>query len=204
VNNGNKQLLLREFFAFCPDGLCNERFLTEQEKLDVKNGAMILTGVAQRSDAQNGNGRVYPHNILVREVENYKKAVREGRGVGELDHPDDTVINLNNASHKVIDIWWEGKDVMVKLKVLSGTPGQQLRSLVNDGVAIGLSSRGLGSVKEAAGTLMVEDDFQLICFDVVSEPSTKGAYIHLMEAKNPVKIQKSDRIFRALNEVFRK
>jgi hypothetical protein len=91
---------------------------------------------------------------------------------------------------------------MVKLKVLSGEPGRQLRSLVNDGVAIGLSSRGLGDVKESREGLLVEN-FQLVCFDVVSEPSVGGAFMHLTESKNIIKYEKSDRIFRALNEILR-
>lgn len=194
--------LLREYYSLCDGGICQD-FLTEAEKLDIKNnGAMYLTGVGQRADAQNGNGRIYPMHILAREVEAYKRAVQEGRSIGELDHPDETVINLKNASHKIVDIWMEGKDVMVKLKVLSGDPGRQLRSLVNDGVAIGLSSRGLGSVTETKNGIMVEDDFSLICFDVVSEPSTKGAFMHLMEAKKNVKLEKTNRLYMALNEVL--
>lgn len=200
----DKKYLLREFYQLCDGGVCQD-LLTEQEKMDVRNGAMILTGIAQRADYKNQNGRVYPYEILAREVENYKKLVRENRSIGECDHPDNTVISLQNASHKITDIWWNGKDVMVKLKVLSGVPGQQLRSLVNDGVAIGLSSRGLGSVRETREGLMVESDFNLICFDIVSEPSTQGAFMGLMESKQPLVWKKEDRIQRALNEVlFRK
>ena len=121
------------------------------------------------------------------------------------DHPDNTVISLQNASHKITDIWWNAKDVMIKLRVLSGVPGQQLRSLVNDGVAIGLSSRGLGSVRETREGLIVESDFNLICFDIVSEPSTQAAFMTLAESKQPLTWKKEDRIQRALNEVlFRK
>jgi len=198
-----KRFLLREFYKLCDGGTCTD-LLSESEKLEVKNGAIILTGIAQRADHKNGNGRIYPEHVLRREVENYKRVVTEKRSLGQLDHPDSTVVELEKVSHVITDIWMEGKDVMIKLKVLSGTPGQQLRSLVNDGVAIGLSSRGLGSVKEIQGGLMVEDDFQLICFDVVSEPSTQGAFMHLTEVKNHVILGKSDRILNALNEVLRK
>ena len=198
----NTKFVLREYYSLCEGGICQD-FLTESEKLDIKtNGAMYLTGVAQRSDHENGNGRVYPHNILAREVENYKRIVSENRATGELDHPEDTVINLKNVSHRVVDIWWEGKDVMVKLKVGTGPAGMTLRAHVNDGVAIGLSSRGLGSVKNFGNKLLVEDDFQLICFDVVAEPSTNGAFMHLKEAKNLKIFGKSDRIYRALSEIL--
>jgi len=194
--------VLREYFKLCEGGVCQD-YLTEGEKIEVKNGAMYLTGVAQRADAKNGNGRIYPHRVLAPEVENYKKIVREGRALGELDHPEETVINLKNASHLVTDIWWEGKEVMVKLKVLSGEPGRQLRSLVNDGVAIGLSSRGLGDVRESREGSLVEN-YQLVCFDVVSEPSVGGAFMHLMENRNRIQLEKPDRIYRLLNDILRK
>ena len=195
------KFLLREYFELCSGGVC-EDLLTEQEKREIKNGAFYLTGVMQRADAKNGNGRVYPENILRREVENYKKLVSENRALGELDHPDESVINLKNASHIVTDIWWNGKDVMGKVKVLSTPSGQILKSLVESGVKLGISSRGLGSVKERVGLTMVEDDFQLICFDFVSEPSTVGAFMNLSESKKAPNIfTKSDRINRLLNDI---
>jgi hypothetical protein len=195
------KFLLREYFELCSGGVC-EDLLTEQEKREIKNGAFYLTGVMQRADAKNGNGRVYPENILRREVENYKKLVSENRALGELDHPDESVINLKNASHIVTDIWWNGKDVMGKVKVLSTPSGQILKSLVESGVKLGISSRGLGSVKERVGLTMVEDDFQLICFDFVSEPSTIGAFMNLSESKkSPNIFTKADRINRLLNDI---
>lgn len=196
------KLLLREYFELCAGGFC-EDLLTEQEKREIKNGAFYLTGVMQRADAKNGNGRVYPENILRREVENYKKLVSENRALGELDHPDESVINLKNASHIVTDIWWNGKDVMGKVKILTTPSGQILKSLVESGVKLGISSRGLGSVKEKAGLTYVEDDFQLICFDFVSEPSTVGAFMGLSESKKTPNIfNKSDRINRLLNDII--
>ena len=194
--------LLREYFELCEGGVCQD-LLTEAEKIFVKNGGMMLTGVMQRADAKNGNGRVYPENVLRREVENYKKLVSENRALGELDHPDESVINLKNASHIVTDIWWNGKDVMGKVKVLTTPSGQILKSLVESGVKLGISSRGLGSVKEKAGLTYVEDDFQLICFDFVSEPSTVGAFMNLSESKkSPNIFTKGDKINRLLNEII--
>lgn len=199
----NKKYLLREFYKLCDGGICKD-LLTEQEKLDVKNGAMILSGIAQRADFKNGNGRIYPYDVLAREVENYKKVVRERRSLGQLDHPEESVIELEHSSHLITDIWMENKDVFVKLKILSGVPGQQLRSLVNDGVAIGLSSRGLGSIKDKKEGLVVDDDFSLICFDVVAEPSTQGAFMRLNESKNLNVSSKGDRINRSLWSILNK
>jgi hypothetical protein len=196
------KFLLREYFELCEGGVCQD-LLTEAEKVFVKNGGLVLSGVMQRADAKNGNGRVYPENILRREVENYKKLISENRALGELDHPDESVINLKNASHIVTDIWWNGKDVMGKVKVLSTPSGQILKSLVESGVKLGISSRGLGSVKEKAGLTYVEDDFQLICFDFVSEPSTTGAFMNLSESKKAPNIfNKSDKINRLLNDII--
>jgi hypothetical protein len=195
------KFLLREYFELCEGGICQD-LLTEAEKVFVKSGGMMLSGVVQRADAKNGNGRVYPENILRREVENYKKLIAENRALGELDHPDESVINLKNASHIVTDIWWNGKDVMGKVKVLTTPSGQILKSLVESGVKLGISSRGLGSVKEKGGLTYVEDDFQLICFDFVSEPSTVGAFMNLSESKKTPNIfNKSDKINRLLTDI---
>jgi len=197
--------LLREFYELCPNGTC-EDLLTEDDKRMIReNGAMFLTGVMQRADAQNGNGRVYPKGILEREIENYSKIVKERRALGELDHPDDSVVNLKNASHMITDVWWDGNDVMGKAQILNTPSGQVLKELVNAGVKLGISSRGLGSVSEQMGKTIVEDDFQLICFDFVSEPSTSGAFM-MTEGKNidlNKVFTKADKINRALNEVLK-
>jgi hypothetical protein len=197
------KILLREYYELCEGGVCQD-LLTEAEKRFVAEGGMILSGIMQKADTQNGNGRVYPSRILMREVENYKKLVKERRALGELDHPDDSVINLRNASHMVTDIWAEGKDVKGKVQVLNTPSGNILRSLVESGVKLGISSRGMGSVSESSGQTMVEDDFQLICFDFVSEPSTPGAFM-MKESKHlsdPNIFTKADKINRLLSEVL--
>ena len=196
--------LLTEYYELCPNGTC-EDLLTEAEKQMVKNGSMFLTGVMQRAEAKNGNGRRYPRPVLEREVENYKKLVRDRRAVGELDHPDSDVVNLKNSSHIVTDVWWDGDDVKGKVQILTTPSGQILRNLVEGGVKLGISSRGLGSVAEAGnGDTIVQDDFQLICFDFVSEPSTTGAFM-MKEGKerNNNILTKADRINRALNEILK-
>ena len=197
------QVLLREYYELCEGGVCQD-LLTESEKRFVAEGGMILTGIMQKSDTQNGNGRVYPHRVLMREVENYQKLVKERRALGELDHPDDSVINLKNASHMVTDVWFEGKSVMGKVQVLDTPSGNILRSLVNSGVKLGISSRGMGSVSESQGSTVVEDDFQLICFDFVSEPSTPNAFM-MREAKefgNTNVFNKADKINRLINDII--
>jgi hypothetical protein len=197
------KVLLREYYELCEGGVCQD-LLTEAEKRFVAEGGMILSGIMQKSDTQNGNGRVYPHRVLMREVENYKKLVKERRALGELDHPEDSVINLRNASHMVTEVWWNGKDVMGKVQVLNTPSGGILRSLVESGVKLGISSRGMGSVSEGQAGTIVEDDFQLICFDFVSEPSTPTAFM-MREAKDlqsPNIFNKADKINRLLNEVL--
>ena len=169
--------LLTEFHELCKDGICRD-LLSEREKREVDNGTVYLSGRIQTADKKNGNGRSYPYKVLKREVDNYNKIVKDNRACGELDHPDDSVINLKNVSHIVTDVWWEGKDVMGKIKVLDTPSGRILKDLINAGVKLGISSRGMGSVQEQMGTSMVQEDFELICFDIVSEPSTPNAYIY--------------------------
>ena len=197
----SKKYLLREYYELCSGGVCQD-LLSESEKAEVKNGAVFLSGVMQRCDEQNGNGRVYPAPVLQREVKNYMKIVKENRACGELDHPEDSVVNLKNASHMVKSLWWEGKDLMGKIKVLSTPAGLILQALIGDGVMLGISSRGLGSVSESKGQTLVEDDFQLICFDIVSEPSTQGAYMMMNESKQKQVWSKADRINRLLNDII--
>jgi len=181
----------------CPD------VLTESEKKFVANGGIILSGKLQEADAKNGNGRIYPRKILEREMKNYQKLIEERRALGELDHPDTSVVNLANCSHMVTEVSWKGPEVHGKIKVLNTPAGQILKALVEEGVKLGISSRGLGSVTEDKGNTIVEDDFQLICFDMVSEPSTNEAYM-IKEGRNKAlnTMTKSDRIWRALNDVL--
>jgi hypothetical protein len=197
------QKLLREYYELCEGGVCQD-LLTEDEKRFVSDGGMVLSGKLQQADTENGNGRIYPYNVLAREVKNYEKLVRESRALGELDHPDDSVINLKNASHLVTSIWMEGEAVMGKVKVLDTPSGKVLKSLVEAGVTLGISSRGMGSVVDKNGKTYVQEDFQLICFDFVSEPSTPEAFM-VKEAKDLQLTNihtKADMINRLLNEVL--
>mgnify|MGYP001217872313 FL=1 len=195
--------LLTEYFELCPDGTCLD-ILSEREKREIKEGGMYLVGRVQTADVKNGNGRKYPEKVLRREIENYMIVVRDNRATGELDHPDDSVINLKNVSHMLTDMWWEGKDVMGKIKVLNTPSGRILKDLVNSGVKIGISSRGLGSVREQMGESIVEDDFQLICFDIVSEPSTPNAYIYPKSGQQRFKMAVREGKENSINDLFKK
>jgi len=194
------KVLLREFFEMSSD----DSLLTEADRKKINEGELIMAGVMQRADAENGNGRVYPEDILRREIQNYKKIVGENRALGELDHPDSSVVELKNASHIVTEIEMRGKDVIGKVKVLDTPSGKILKDLIRGGVKLGISSRGLGSVKSSSGKNLVQEDFQLICFDFVSDPSTVGAFM-IAEGKNVKSniFTRSDRINRVLNDIFR-
>ena len=174
--------LLREYYELCEGGVCQD-LLTEAEKRFVREGGMMLSGKLQEAECENGNGRMYPQGILEREVKKYAAVVEDRRALGELDHPESSIINLANVSHMITKVWMEGPSVMGKCKVLNTPAGQILRSLVESDVKIGISSRGMGSVTESGGKTIVEDDFQLISFDIVSEPSTPNAFMSLSESK---------------------
>ena len=156
------------------------QMITESEQQN--GGKVILTGVLQRAGAKNQNGRVYPKDILAREVAEYKKGpVAERRALGELDHPESSVVNLSNASHNVLDCWFQNDDVVGKVEILDTPSGKILKELLKAGIKLGISSRGLGSVRELGeGTVEVQDDFELICWDFVSNPSTHGAFMKPM------------------------
>ena len=153
------------------------------ESMTKHNGRLIVEGVLQRAESENQNGRIYPSGILKREVDKYKgREIKENRAYGELDHPDASVVELKNTSHIIRDIWWEGNDVIGKVEVLKTPSGNILKELLEAGCTVGISSRGMGSVKESTNgkTVTVEDDFDLICWDFVSNPSTHGAFMRPM------------------------
>lgn len=175
-----------------------------KENRELNGGKIVLRGIMQRADAVNQNGRIYPRAILEREVENYQKFVRERRALGELDHPTASVVNLQNASHIVTEIRWEGDAVVGSIELLSTPMGKIAQSLVEDGVKLGISSRGVGSTRQDGDYDMVEDDFMLLCFDLVSEPSTSGAFM-LKEGRvaDPrAHMNKTDRIDRVLTDIL--
>jgi len=145
------------------------------------DGKMVVTGVLQRADAKNQNGRVYPVDILKREAEKYMdNFVKQRRAMGELDHPESSVVNLKNVSHNIIDMGWDDKDLVGTVEILPTPSGNILKDLLKAGILLGISSRGLGSVKKdmRENADVVQDDFDLIAFDFVSNPSTQGAFMY--------------------------
>lgn len=147
-----------------------------------KGGPFLVTGVLQKAEEKNQNGRVYPMHILRREVEKYEENfIKERRALGELDHPDSSVVNLKNVSHNVVRTYWNGNNLMGDVEVLPTPSGNILRELFLSGIKLGISSRGLGSVKKNVNERadVVQDDFELIAWDFVSNPSTKGAFMNL-------------------------
>jgi len=155
------------------------------ESISENNGKLIVKGVLQRAESKNQNGRVYPREVLLKEVSKYlQEQVTERRALGELDHPESSVVNLNNASHNVIEMHWDGDDLLGTVEVLSTPAGNILKELFKSGIKLGISSRGLGSVEtikeDGQGeedTVEVQPDFELIAFDFVSNPSTQGAFM---------------------------
>ena len=181
------------------------QMITESEQQN--NGRVIVTGVLQRAGAKNQNGRVYPKDILMREVNEYKKIqVAERRALGELDHPESSVVNLSNASHNVLDVWWKGDDVVGKVEVLSTPAGNILKELFKSGIKLGISSRGLGSVKQVnEDTVAVQDDFELVCWDFVSNPSTHGAFmapVNESVSGKKIKLNKYYKVNNIINEML--
>ena len=149
-----------------------------RESMKQHNGRILIKGILQRSDTPNQNGRNYPHQILAREAKKYEALIKEKRACGELDHPDSSVVNLSNVSHNIVEMHWEGRDLIGTIEVLNTPPGKILQELLKAGILVGISSRGLGSVQESAdGGAIVQDDFELIAFDMVSNPSTQNAFM---------------------------
>lgn len=141
-------------------------------------GSPMVEGILATCNVKNGNGRYYPKPIWKREIDKYMDSVRNNRATGELDHPESTVINLKNVSHNIKDIWWDGDYIMGKIEILPTPSGNILKALIDSGIQVGVSSRGMGSVKQMGETLEVQDDFELLCWDFVSTPSNPGSWMH--------------------------
>jgi len=188
-----------EIFNYTPEMI--------KESREKNGGKVMMKGILQKADTLNQNGRIYPIDILEREIRNYQKFIVENRALGELDHPDSSVVNLKNASHLVKEAYLDKQVVYGTVEILETPSGKILQSLIESGVKLGISSRGVGTTKKQGDYHVVQDDFQLICWDFVSEPSTPGAFM-LPEGKsiNPNELKnafnKSDRIDRIINDVL--
>lgn len=179
---------------------------TLKEQMEA-GGKLIMKGILQKANTLNQNGRVYPFEVLEREVRNYQKFIKENRALGELDHPDSSVVELKNASHIVRDAYMDGDICYGTVEILETPSGKILKSLVESGVTLGISSRGVGSTRREGDNQVVQDDFQLICWDFVSEPSTPGAFMmkegrEITEGELKKLFNRSDRIDRIFNNVL--
>jgi hypothetical protein len=178
-----------------------------KESRDSNDGKVVMKGVLQKAETLNQNGRVYPRAILEREVRNYQKFIKENRALGECDHPDSSVVELKNVSHIVREAYMDGDVVYGEVELLDTPCGKILQNLVDAGVTLGISSRGVGSTTNDGDRQIVQDDFQLICWDYVSEPSTPGAFMmkegrEISEGEINSYFTKTDRIDRIFNDIL--
>jgi len=190
-----KKGLLVEYDAGYIDPRDNRRFITEMSKLErgeqVISEPLVLTAVLQKCNVENRNGRIYEREILQRELEKYQQLIKEKRAIGEADHPESSIIAVDRVSHNVLETWWESNTVMGKIEVLMSPgyvtkgiiscQGDNIANLIRKGIRLGVSSRGVGSLKKKNGKNIVQDDFELICWDVVTAPSTPGSWIFKSE-----------------------
>jgi hypothetical protein len=157
------------------------------ENVSKESGNLLVEGILATAEVKNGNGRYYSKTLWDREMDKYNELIEQRRSMGELDHPESTVINLKNVSHLIAEYWWDGDNVMGKIEILPTPSGNILKELIKSGVTVGVSSRGMGSLEEKQGVMEVQDDFELLCWDFVSTPSNPGSYMHsLNEGKNVV------------------
>jgi hypothetical protein len=164
----------------------NKKIISEMKDMDFSED-LILYAVLQKYDTPNKNGRVYPERLLKRENEKYQTLIKKGGALNELNHPSTSLIDLDRVSHSILETWWDGKILMGKIKLFTSpgwkkmgivsTRGDQAAMLIMNGATLGISSRGVGSLKSERGQNVVQDDFELVCFDLVSSPSTPGAYV---------------------------
>ena len=147
------------------------------ESIEQNSGRLVVKGILQKASEQNQNGRVYSRNLLEREATKYNELIDDRRALGELDHPESSVVNLQNVSHNVTKMWWEDNNLVGEVEVLSTPSGNILKELFKSGITLGISSRGMGTTREHEGKTLVNDDFELVAFDFVSNPSTRGAFL---------------------------
>jgi len=178
-----------------------------KEETEGQKGKLFLKGIIQRADALNANGRIYPRDILFREIENYRRLVNDRRAIGCLDHDDSATVDLKNVSHIITDVWTEGDTVYGTVEILPTPMGEIARGLIESNVKIGISSRALGTVRNNGSADVVQNDLHMICWDLVSDPSTHNAFM-MKESKeyDPSIIKhifsKEDRVYRALNDIL--
>ena len=141
---------------------------------------LVVEGILATAEVKNGNGRYYSRDLWEREMQKYSQLIKQRRAMGELDHPESSIINLKNVSHIISDYWWDGDNVMGKIEILGTPSGQILEALIKNNVTLGVSSRGMGSLEQNGNVMEVQDDFELLCWDFVSTPSNPGSYMSVL------------------------
>jgi hypothetical protein len=171
-----KQVLIETQLFKPSKGLLSEGKMSER-------GNPLVHGILATCEVENGNGRYYSEDLWKREIDKYMELVKENRATGELDHPESQVINLKNVSHNIKDINWDGKNIMGTIEILPTPSGNILKALIDSGITVGVSSRGMGSLEQKGELMEVQDDFELLCWDFVSTPSNPGSFMTLKEGK---------------------
>ena len=188
--------VLVETQLFKPQGL----MLTEG-KLSNRGNPMV-EGILATAEVKNGNGRYYPKELWEREIDKYMESVKQNRALGELDHPESSVINLKNVSHNITEMWWDGDEVYGKIEILPTPSGNILKALIENNITVGVSSRGMGSLEDRNGVLEVQDDFELLCWDFVSTPSNPGSYMEIVTEGKKAQINKYQGVNSIVNEIL--
>ena len=171
-----KQVLIETQLFKPSKGLLSEGKMSER-------GNPLVHGILATCEVENGNGRYYSKDLWKREIDKYMDLVRDNRACGELDHPESQVVNLKNVSHNIKDINWDGKNIMGTIEILPTPSGNILKALIENGITVGVSSRGMGSLEQKGDIMEVQDDFELLCWDFVSTPSNPGSFMTLKEGK---------------------
>ena len=171
-----KQVLIETQIFKPSKGLLSEGKMSER-------GNPLVEGILATAEVKNGNGRYYSKELWDREIDKYQELIKENRATGELDHPESQVINLKNVSHNIKEMHWDGDNVMGTIEILPTPSGNILKALIDSGISVGVSSRGMGSLEQNGELMEVQDDFELLCWDFVSTPSNPGSFMTLREGK---------------------
>ena len=171
-----KQVLIETQIFKPSKGLLSEGKMSER-------GNPLVEGILATAEVKNGNGRYYSKELWDREIDKYQELIKENRATGELDHPESQVINLKNVSHNIKEMHWDGDNVMGTIEILPTPSGNILKALIDSGISVGVSSRGMGSLEQNGELMEVQDDFELLCWDFVSTPSNPGSFMALKEGK---------------------
>ena len=190
-----KQVLIETQLFKPTPGMLSEGKVSER-------GNPIVEGILATAEVKNGNGRYYSKDLWNREIDKYKELVNENRAMGELDHPESSVVNLKNVSHNIKDMWWDGDNVMGKIEILPTPSGNILKALIESGITCGVSSRGMGSLEQKGELMEVQDDFELLCWDFVSTPSNPGSYMKTIKEGKEITTNPYSKINSIVTEII--